>query len=415
MRARYLLIGLVVVLTVVTGVLIYQGNRTGTTASESPESPVTITQTTTAAPSDDPETSPFAEAGPDGSSTPAVDTAAPVGDQAASNVPMTKLNPGDPAPQFIIFSFDGAGSHTKWQEFLAAAAPTNSRFNGFLTGLYLLADENKTRYTGPGHAPGKSSVGFGGTTDEIATLIGDLNQAYAAGHEIGTHYNGHFCSGAEPSGNAWSTADWSNELDQFFGFFTDYRANNPGADLPELMVPADSVKGGRTQCLEGVWEELVPAWKAHGLTYDSSINAPAKGIFWPQKVDDIWEFYMPYIYSPGFDGSVLLMDYNMWFKFNQGQDQPETAPELRGIVYDTYTSLYDQTYNGNRAPLLIANHFNNWNGNSFNEPTMRFMQEYCGKPDTYCATYQDVIAWMELQDPAVLQDLLDRPPVGAGA
>jgi hypothetical protein len=287
--------------------------------------------------------------------------------------------------------------------------------DGFLTGLYLLADENKMSYTGPGHAPGKSSVGFGGTTDEIATLIGDLNQAYAAGHEIGTHDNGHFCSGAEPSGNMWSSADWSNELDQFFGFFTDYRAFNPGADLPELTVPADSVKGGRTQCLEGVWEELVPAWKEHGLTYDSSINAPAKGIFWPQKVDDIWEFYMPYIYSPGFDGSVLLMDYNMWFKFNQGQDQPETAPELRGIVYDTYTYLYDQTSNGNRAPLLIANHFNNWNGNSFNEPTMRFMQEYCGKPDTYCTTYQDVIAWMELQDPAVLQDLLDQPPVGAGA
>ena len=46
---------------------------------------------------------------------------------------------------------------------------------------------------------------------------------------------------------------------------------------------------------------------------------------------------------------------------------------------------------------------------------MRFMKENCGKPDTYCATYSDVIAWMELQDPAVLQQLLDQPPVGAGA
>ena len=40
MRARYLLIGLVMVLAAVTGVLIYQGNQTGTTASASP---VTIT------------------------------------------------------------------------------------------------------------------------------------------------------------------------------------------------------------------------------------------------------------------------------------------------------------------------------------------------------------------------------------
>ena len=64
MRARYLLIGLVVVLAVVTGVLVYRGTRADTTASGSP---VTITPLSTAAA--DPQTAPFAEAGPDGSST----------------------------------------------------------------------------------------------------------------------------------------------------------------------------------------------------------------------------------------------------------------------------------------------------------------------------------------------------------
>ena len=64
--------------------------------------------------------------------------------------------------------------------------------------------------------------------------------------------------------------------------------------------------------------------------------------------------------------------------------------------------MCDQAYNGNRAPILIANHFNKWNGDSFNPPAMDFMKEKCGQPDTYCATYQDVIAWMELQDPEVL-------------
>jgi len=37
------------------------------------------------------------------------------------------------------------------------------------------------------------------------------------------------------------------------------------------------------------------------------------------------------------------------------------------------------------------------------------MKEKCGQPDTYCATYQDVIAWMELQDPAVLAQLQGLP------
>ena len=409
---KYLLVGLAVVLAATTGVLIYQGSTGGSNTASGVD--VTVTQTTTVGGGDTTASSP---AGTPGSSDVGSSSSAgpppPVEGRAATNVPMTKLAPGEQAPQFIIFSFDGAGSHAKWQEFMAAAQPTNSRINGFLTGLYLLADENKNAYTGPGHSPGKSSVGFGGTTDEIATLINDLNQAYAAGHEIGTHYNGHFCAGSEPSGNNWTTADWSNELDQFFGFLENYRANNPGANLPELNVPVEAIKGGRTQCLEGTLETLIPAWKQAGLTYDSSMPAPAKGVYWPQKVDGIWEFYMPFVYSPAFEGSVMLMDYNMWIKFNQGENQPETAPQLRQIVYDTYTHLYDEAYNGNRAPLLIANHFNNWNGNSFNEPTLRFMTDYCGKPNTYCATYQDVIAWMEMQDPAVLQQLLDQAPVAA--
>ena len=46
---------------------------------------------------------------------------------------------------------------------------------------------------------------------------------------------------------------------------------------------------------------------------------------------------------------------------------------------------------------------------------MDFMKEKCGQPDTYCATYQDVIAWMELQDPAVLAELQAQAPVAGTA
>ena len=119
---------------------------------------------------------------------------------------------------------------------------------------------------------------------------------------------------------------------------------------------------------------------------------------------------MPQVYSPGFDSMTTAMDYNFWAKFNDGKEEPDTAPELRDIVKKTYDYMYDQAYNGNRAPMLIANHFNKWNGDSFNPPAMDFMKEKCGQPDTYCATYQDVIAWMELQDPDVL-----AAAAGAGA
>jgi hypothetical protein len=406
MQARYLVTGLVVVLAGVTGVLIYQGNQTSTSSS----SPVTVTETTSAtAPSDvfgrDPEVTTDATA--------AVET----GERPPTNVPMTKLAPGEKAPQFIIFSFDGAGSHQRWNEFMDAAAESNSRFTGFLSGIYLLGDtaKNAGAYTGPGHPTGKASIGYGGPESEIVTEVNDLNLAYSRGHEIGTHYNGHFCDDNPPGGNQWNTADWTNELDQFFTFMTDWKTLNGYTDAPDLTVPTDAIKGGRTPCLTGSLKTLIPAWKAHNMTYDSSMPAPRNGIFWPERVDGIWEFYMPQVYSPGFEGMTTAMDYNFWAKFNGGKEEPDTAPELREIVKGTYEFMYDQAYNGNRAPILIANHFNKWNGDSFNPPAMDFMKEKCSQPDTYCATYQDVIAWMELQDPAVLAELQAQAPVAGTA
>ncbi len=408
MRARYLAVGLAVVLAIVTGFLIYQGNQSTSTAGEGT---VVVTQTSTLPPNAESRES--SETTP--SSSDAQPTPADTGGRPPTNVPMTRLNPGDRAPQFIIFSFDGAGSHQRWNEFMAAAEPTNSRFTGFLSGIYLLGDPAKDAgvYVGPGHAPGRASIGYGGPEDEIVTEVNDLNTAYSKGHEIGTHYNGHFCSDNPPGGNQWTAADWENELDQFFTFMTDWKQLNGYADAPDLQVPTSEVKGGRTPCLEGNWEDLVPAWQAHGMTYDSSLPAPYNGIAWPEKKDGIWEFWMPQVYSPGFDGMTTAMDYNFWVKFNGGQEEPATAPELRGIVKGTYEYMYDQAYNGNRAPILIANHFNKWNGDSFNPPAMEFMQEKCGQPDTYCATYQDVIAWMEMQDPAVLAALQAQAPVAA--
>jgi len=59
----------------------------------------------------------------------------------------------------------------------------------------------------------------------------------------------------------------------------------------------------------------------------------------------------------------------------------------------------------------VANHFNQWSGNAFNPAAKDFMLEVCAKPDTVCATYSDVIAWMQLQDPAYLAELQSRAPV----
>lgn len=57
---------------------------------------------------------------------------------------------------------------------------------------------------------------------------------------------------------------------------------------------------------------------------------------------------------------------------------------------------------GNRAPLVIGSHFNRWSGGGFFDAVERFMAEVCLRPVAVCATHSDVIAWVDLQDPEVL-------------
>ena len=51
---------------------------------------------------------------------------------------------------------------------------------------------------------------------------------------------------------------------------------------------------------------------------------------------------------------------------------------------------------------MIGSHVDEWRGDACNPAVFDCMDEVCGKLDTSGATYSDVIAWMELQDPSVL-------------
>lgn len=335
--------------------------------------------------------------------------------RAPSNVPMTRLQPGEQPPQFVLFSFDGVGLSPNWDMFLDTAERVDARFSALMTGLYFLTDDNAHHYQGPGHPPGTAAIGFGGDEVDVLSQVEYLNRTWLAGHEMGTHYVGHFCNGAGYHGAQWTADDWNHELDQFFSLMTNWRENNAITAGPDLMFGADEVRGGRTQCLEGRLAELIPAWQTQGMAWDSSMAAAQPGISWPYRVaDGIWEFPIPYVYSPPLKKFQTALDYNFWFTLNGAKDQPHTAGHAHEITKGTYDYMFDETYHGNRAPLVIANHFNDWNGNSFNPATADFMGEVCGIPDTYCATHADVAAWMDLQDPDLLASWQDQPAVAVG-
>jgi len=111
-----------------------------------------------------------------------------------------RLQPGEKPPQFIVVSFDGAGWDEKWDFWSGIAARVPFRFTGFLSGTYLLSSETRDRYQPPYYPAGTSQILWNDAAD-VPEEIANLNRALAAGDEIGTHFNGHFCAGAGlPSG-----------------------------------------------------------------------------------------------------------------------------------------------------------------------------------------------------------------------
>lgn len=327
---------------------------------------------------------------------------APTPEQLQKQPWMHKLAPGEKPPQFVLFSFDGAVSKQHWDKVLPLAKQKNAHVTGLLSGVYMLADQDNKQYQPPaGLKRGLSDISFGGSNQDIAARISYLNQVIDDGHEIGTHYNGHFCSGgSQPSVDKWDNKAWNDELAQFKQIVDKARAAG-------FKLPDGAVRGGRTPCLEGNWDEAFPAMAANGLVYDTS--KVALGVQWPSIQNGLYEFPMPEVKVPALGRQVVMMDFNLWYALNGAREQPERAAEFTQIVFDTYKSVHQAALNGNRAPLVVGNHFNEWNGSAFSNAMEQFLGYVCDKPETVCATYTEVIQWMQLQDPAVLDQFRKLP------
>ena len=100
-------------------------------------------------------------------------------------------------PQFITVSFDGGGSLPNWQYWRKVAQDTGARFTFFLSGVYMLTPANRRLYQPPRRRAGVSDIGFlpvprgQKPNARLASLLHEIDHAYAEGHEIGSHLNGH--------------------------------------------------------------------------------------------------------------------------------------------------------------------------------------------------------------------------------
>ncbi|MET8749397.1 hypothetical protein ACFXPI_31655 [Streptomyces sp. NPDC059104] len=314
-----------------------------------------------------------------------------------------RLKPGEKPPQFVVFSWDGAGEDSQklFSHFREVGKQNNARMTYFLSGVYMLPEEKRSLYTAPQHSAGLSDIGFG-DLQGIKDTAGQVRGAWLEGNEIGTHFNGHFC-GPDRGVGTWSVEEWKSEIDQAKSFVKNWKTNTPALkDLAALPFDYDKeLIGARTPCLEGQKNFMLAA-KDMGFRYDSS--GISKQI-WPKKTDGLWDLPLQLVPMPGRAFDTLSMDYN--YMVNQSgtttQGDPSQHEYWGDQMRDGLRQAFDRVYQGNRAPLIIGNHFESWNGGTYMRAIEESIQTMCTKPEVRCVPFRELADWLDAQDPKALE------------
>ncbi|MFI7295259.1 hypothetical protein [Streptomyces sp. NPDC050121] len=315
-----------------------------------------------------------------------------------------RLKPGEKPPQFVVFSWDGAGEDSQrlFSHFRKVSKANHATMTYFLSGVYMLPEEKADLYKPPQHSPGRSDIGF---NDEqgIADTVKQLRLAWLEGNEIGTHFNGHFC-GKNGGVGEWSVEEWKDEIAQAKQFVKTWKTNTGMKNAASLPFDYDKeLVGARTPCLEGQ-RNFMRAARELGFRYDTS---GVDNQVWPGKKEGLWDLSMQLVPFPGHTYEQLTMDYN--FMVNQSGTATQGDPDKYGFwgdqMRDGLLKGFDRAYDGNRAPLIIGNHFESWNGGTYMRAIEEVVEKVCNKPDVRCVSFRQLADWLDAQDPQTLARL----------
>ncbi|OON81038.1 hypothetical protein [Streptomyces tsukubensis] len=315
-----------------------------------------------------------------------------------------RLRPGQKPPQFVVFSWDGAGEDSQklFSHFRKVAKANKATMTYFLSGVYMLPEEERNLYHAPQHSSGRSDIGFNDRTG-IANTVAQLRGAWLEGNEIGTHFNGHFC-GKDGGVGQWSVDEWKSEIRQAKSFVKAWKSHT--GLKGEAPLPFDYEKeliGGRTPCLEGQ-KNFIEAGRDMGFRYDTSgVNDQV----WPKKKQGLWDLSMQLVPVPGRSFETLTMDYN--FMVNQSGTATQGDPDKHAYwgdqMRDGLLQGFERAYRGNRAPLVIGNHFESWNGGAYMRAVEQTIERVCTRSEVRCVSFRQLADWLDAQDPKLLARL----------
>ncbi|MGW3667134.1 hypothetical protein [Streptomyces sp. NPDC005141] len=331
------------------------------------------------------------------------------------------LEPGETPPQFVVFSWDGAGEVGTglFERFLQLAEENDAHMTFFLSGLYLLPESKKRLYLPPNNPRGASDIGYL-SDGHVRSTLKLVRRAWLDGHEIGTHFNGHFCAGSGSVAN-WTARQWYSEIEQAKSFVTEWRTNSGWTDLPAL--PFDYEKeliGARTPCLLGQ-NNLLPVARELGWRYDAS--SPGGVQRWPRKEQGLWDLPLQAMPFPGHRFEVLSMDYNILANqsVNSTRAPSYNYPAWRTQAAESYISGFKRAYETNRAPFFIGNHFEEWNGGIYMDAVEQAFTHIAREKekgaDVRLVSFRQFVDWLDVQRPEVLaklqsMDVAERPAGG---
>lgn len=103
------------------------------------------------------------------------------------------------------------------------------------------------------------------------------------------------------------------------------------------------------------------------------------------------------------------MNYSFYVAQSAAAPAPRELPGLQQQVLASYDDAFERVYRGNRAPLIVGNHFAPWNGGIYRQALSDFMLDVCSQPDVRCVSFAELADWLDSQPAQRLAHLLSLP------
>lgn len=298
-------------------------------------------------------------------------------------------------PQFILLSFDGSKSLSMLNETLDFQRKMSDEnkplhFTYFINAAYFLTVDNASLYQGPRQKAGVSNIGFSHTTQDIADRVYAFNTALAQGNEVGSHAVGHF------NGAKWSYNEWKQEFTSFNTILSNVQKNNSTILINQPQFTPENIIGFRAPNLAEN-EHLYEVLQDFHFSYDTSGIGPMEN--WPQKDRyGIWHIPVGSISIGSRHQPVVSIDYSLWMHQSRGKKTAVRGSLLWNEDYNdvlaAYMNYFNSNYNGNRAPIVIVDHFSKWNNGVYWEAMKTFAQNVCGRPFVHCVTFRQLVDYL---------------------